>query len=131
MRERIQRARRGQSPFPAGGGCAAAVLTRRPDGAAGPEEPALREGLHRGCFRSGRSKFCAVFVRRRSGPDGPDDRDREDRTGAGGQRCPLSPQLPSPSPYFIFFPFLPFPFPPIKLYLKCHLNYEIVAENCA
>lgn len=56
------------------------------------------------------------------------------RTGPGQrrdrQRCPLSPRPPSPSPGF-YFPHFPLPFPPIKQYLKCHLNYEIVAENCA
>lgn len=99
------------------------------------------ENREKGALRplSSGAKFGAVFVRRLSGPAGSRGRAEPCRAALPFVSVPAPhPEPPSPSLFFLFyffilppFPFLPFPFSPIKLYLKCHLNYEIVAENCA
>lgn len=132
MRERERAAADPALSGRSGGSGSAAALP--PDGAA--PGGAWGRGRGRGplvAARFLRAESGAVFVRRRL---------RVPSRAApirGAPRSPLSPRHPSaaaPIPFPLFYfpplsPFFPPPVPPIKLYLKCHLNYEIVAENCA
>lgn len=117
MRERIQRARRGERPLRAGGGCAAALRSAAPG--TGPGEPGKRGGGGVCCTGGvfGRAdpavlgaKFGAVFVGRRSGP-GPGE-----PNGAGAAPGPAAPgpaALPFVPPAALSFPrFLFSPLPP-------------------
>ncbi|NXX89849.1 UNC4 protein, partial [Centropus bengalensis] len=90
----------------------------------------------RGCLRSGRSPPCAetgfvpsLFAAARGRLDlGTRTGTEANRIGAGGQhrdgqRCPLSPQPPTPlSPYFIF---VPFPLSPPKSSRLCDSRQTI------
>lgn len=130
----MQRARRGQSPLRAGGGSAAALgsAAARRDGPWG--SGGSGEGELCACFRSvgprrARSQVWCRLCWSPLGPGAPGAERGRGSPGSGSAAlCPHS--RPRPSPGF-YFPHFPLPFPPIKLYLKCHLNYEIVAENCA